>query len=1097
MTVKVFAFTLRGIMSNFTHLHLHTAYSLLDSTNRIESIADRIKEMGQTAAAITDHGTLAGAVKFTDAMKKRGLKPILGMEAYIAPDSRHRHKYPRVPTGEFDENGKEKMKDAHSASHLILLAKTAKGWDNLRQLSTLSYLEGFYKKPRIDHETLERYSEGLIATTACMGGDISVHLKAGLDVEGEGKAVFDPELAEVKLAWYVSVFGPDFYIELQEHGEHSAQRAINDWYRERYPAEMIFASADAHYLIESDYDVHDILLCCNVQKPQHDPNRWRFPTDQAWLKSTEEMLELFSIQEVENTMKIADSVEFELPLRKQFYMPELPADILEGNSAEYKFRNECIRGLERRLGLHEEEPMPENYAQRLDYEMEVFINPSKSFDANFVTYALILWDLMDWCARTEIFTGDGRGSGAGSLVLYALGIVNVDPILRDCPFERFINPGRLQNFAPPDVDLDFPKSRRQDVIAYLRERYGEENVVQIGTYASLGPAGIIRKLAIPLGIDHSTVSKLTSIIPEGEATQQGSGAASEVHGLSLDDVWKQSETFRHIVTKMGDQGKWLLHYARGLRNLGTHASTHASGILITDRPAGELVPLMTGKGDNKDLVLAQFDMFDVEAMGCIKYDILGLDTLDVLAAVQQYIRDFEDASFSFDQVDLDDPAAYALLSSGRTMGIFQASGGGFGRLLPQSQPRSVEDLAVLTSLCRPGPSLSGATATYLRRRQGLEPVTYPIPQLESILGKNEGVLAFQEDIMAIAHQLAGFSLSEADELRKVMGKKQIDKMPKYQRMLVDGLEEHSGISPHEGEKLWEQLVPMAQYVFNRSHAMAYSYTTAKCAWGKAHYPAYFLAAAMSADSSGTNSGANLPALVRDAQYAGCVMVKPNINTSQRGFTPLNRTAIQLGLLSIRGVGEAAATVILAEREANGPFESIEDWRLRVPARSANALVQTALERAGAFGETQDNLADEFELFGFYLTDHQCARMRPGWLIECPDLETIEAINADDDKERKMIHTKFGRKPVWQFKEKHLRAIVTKVTKKKSKRDGSFMLMIEVEDETGGIKLIINAKQLIKFESPSITKGATLDMRGRKSDPTKWLGYFEPSSLSVL
>lgn len=1078
----------------FCHLHVHTGYSLLDSMVRIESLVKKVAEDGQTACAITDHGTLAGIVKFTEACKKRDIKPIIGEEFYIAPDSRFRKKYAR---GE------------HSSSHLILLAKTARGWDNLRTLSTLAYTEGFYRKPRIDHELLARHSEGLICTTACMGSDIAVHLMAGLDADGEGKVEFRPSIAAAKMAWYASLFGDDFYIELQDHGPESTQAAINEWYRERYAPEKTIATADCHYLNQEDYDTHDTLLCCNTVSHKHDVERWRFPTDQCWLKTHDEMAERFYPHELENTQRVADSIEFELPLRKQWFMPELPDDILshEGHpgkilTSEEIFHRRCWEGLCDRLKIfndYEWEEIP-HYRDRLNYEIEVFQK------AGFIEYALILWDLMRWCREQGIMTGDGRGSGAGSLVLFALGVVNVDPIARNCPFERFINPGRIENFSPPDVDLDFPKSRRQEVLSFLRSRYGDDRCCHIGTYSTFGAAKIVKKLQPVLGLDMGDVTRISAIIPEGESSLQGAGPASEPHGLSLDDVWNQSDEFRKIIERMGEMGAWLLHYARGLRSLGTHSSTHASGLVIASRPVAELVPLMVAKSSStkEEITLAQLDMFDVEALGLVKFDILGLETLDVLADTERAIRATHDADFSFDQIDLDDPAAYDLLAAGRTTGIFQASGGGFGRLLPQAKPRNVEDLAVLTSLCRPGPSLSGDTEVYLRRRQGVEAVTYDIPELEALLAANYGVLAFQEDIMNIAHRLAGFTLAEADELRKVMGKKQIDKMPKYREKFISGLEMHSDISPHVGDKLWEKLVPMAQYVFNRSHAMAYSYTTAKCAYAKAHYPAYFIAAAMTAEISGTGQGEDLPMLVRDAQIEGCHLLPPDINNSEAGYVALDPKTILLGLLSIKGVGPAAVEAILAARTAHGPFSSIEELRERVPPKSANKAVLANLVRAGAFDDLghardipEDQLAEEFELFGFHLSGHPCLHNRFAWQEENPSLVTLQEIIDEWKRVRVIKHGKYGRRAVMEFPEHHTRVLVTKLTKKKSKKTQGFMLMLDIEDETNTLKMIVNEKALIKFGNPPIKKGSIIDLIGKKSDPDRWAGYFDASSLKVL
>lgn len=1055
---------------------------------RIDALVDRVKEHGQTACAITDHGTLAGVVKFTDSCLKRGIKPIIGMEAYIAPDSRFRKHYPKDP---------ETKKPTHSASHIILIAKTAKGWDNLRILSTKGFTEGFYKKPRIDHELLERHSEGLIVSTACIGGDISAHLQAGLTIEGEGKVPFDPGLAAMKIAWYVSVFGENFYIELQEHFSE-AQTAINNWYRERYPAEMTYASADCHYINEEDEDTHDTLIAAASASGKTDPKRWAFPTDQCWLKSTQEMEPYFSESELTNTRRIADSIEFELPLRKQWFMPELPADIIEKSTPKEVFRANCVLGLLERLDWPTIEEAPD-YKKRLDYEMDVFVK------GGFVEYALILWDLMRWCKQNGILTGDGRGSGAGSLVLFALGITNVDPVLRDCPFERFINPGRIANFAPPDVDLDFPQTRRQDVLAYLRERYGEKNVCQIGTYATLGAPALIRKLAPVLGLPFGITAQLTATIPGGDSFQ-GKGPAGEIKGLTLEDIYRQSDRFRQLIDGLKDQGSALLHYGKGLQELGDHASTHASGVIIANRPVEDLIPLMTAKsGTKEELTLAQFDMFDVEAVGLLKFDILGLKTLDVLDYVKKMILAHDDPNFDWEKIDLEDPAAMALLTSGHTIGIFQAEGEGFGRLLPQTKPKTIADLAILTSLCRPGPSLAGATASYVRRRQGIEAITYDIPALRPILEGSLGVLAFQEQIMEIAHKLAGFTLSEADELRKVMGKKIRDKMPLYQRKFVDGLESHSNISPHQGQKLWETIVPMAEYVFNKSHAVAYSYTTAKCAYAKAHYPAYFLAAAMTSEITGAGAGLQLPTLIRDALRTNCLVLPPNINQSSVGYAALDPQTILLGLKAVRGIGDASAEAIVAARERGGPFTSRQDFRSRLSPTEANKGHLEALIAAGAFDEMEDTnrlidvaqLQSEFHLFGFYLSGHPCEIYRQTWLDKFPDIKTLDEILTDWRKETAFVHGKYGRKQVNRFKESHVRCIVTKIEKKKSKRTQKFNQFFDIEDETGSMKIMLRQERYAQFGSPEIKKGSMLDLVGRKEESDFGGGYFGPSALLLL
>lgn len=1093
-------------MSNYVNLHVHSAYSLLDSIVRIEALVDRVTELGQVACAITDHGTLAGAVKFTDACLKKGIKPILGMEAYIAPDSRHRKKY---------------AKGEHSYSHLILLAKNAEGWENLKRLSTLSYSEGFYKKPRIDHALLKQYRKGLIVTSACIGGDIAIHLRGGFaEGEEEAKVEYNAEIAKAKAMWYLSLFEDDFYFEMQSYGKEY-QEQLNAFYRAFVPASQRTCSADCHYVMPDEHDTHDTLICSANPKAKkwNDNERWRFPADQFFVKSEEEMLRNFLPQEVANTRRIADKIDFELPLRKQFFMPELPSDITAngGGDEVESFKKYCREGLVDRVirpdgvagvelyssgftkqRIYDDPTFVPEYRDRLEYEMDVFIR------ARFTGYALLLFDLMRFCRDNAIFTGDGRGSGAGSLVLYALGITHVDPVQRDLPFERFINAGRLERFAPPDVDLDFPQSRREEVVSYLRERYGSERVAQIGTYATLGPPATIKKIAPALGIDHGTINRLCSLIP-ATASVQGSGAASSITDstVTLDKIYAEVPAFQQIIDSLGNTGLWLLHYARGIQRLGTHASKHASGVLITDRPVVDVVPLMTAVGDSqRENLLSQFDMFDAEAMGLVKFDILGLKTLDVLAYVEEQIKANDDPGFSFHDIDLDDPLAYTLMRQGKTVGIFQAEGAGFGGLLPQIRPSTVEHLAALTSLCRPGPMLAGITSKYIKRIRGEEIVTYDIPALEPILKKNFGCIVFQEDIMSIAHRLAGYSLSEADDLRKIMGKKQIDKMPKQKEKFLQGLEANTGTPRALGEKLWNEIAAMAEYVFNRSHAMAYSYITAKTAWAKAHYPAYFIAAAMTSEIRG--DGKELPALLQDAKYLHVALRYPDINRSQEGYEAEGANAIRVGLLGITGVGPKAVETILVERATNGPFKSRDDFRSRIAPKACNAAVLAALENAGAFDAlegrtrlvTTERLMEELSLFGFFLSGHPVERLRQAWAAECDDLVTIAQVLGDTDRESYYVRGQFGRRREFGYTERRLRCVVTKVEKKKAKQAGAFNLVIDLEDETGSAKCFLSQKNLNAFGNPEIKKSTFVEIIGRRAE-AKWEGYIDASKLQVI
>lgn len=1089
---------------HFVNVHVHSAFSLLDSMIRIPTLVSRVVELGQSACAITDHGTLAGAVKFTDACLKAGIKPLIGQEFYIAPDTRFRKKYP---------------KGSHTYSHLICFAKNQVGWENLMMLSSKGFTEGFYRKPRIDKELLLNHSDGLIVTSACIGGDVAIYLKGGFDPEGEHKVEYSKTKALGNAQWYMDVFEDDFYFEMQSYNA-PYQEEVNAFYRRNFPASQLIASADCHYVFSSDFDCHDTLIACQAVRHKTDATRWRFVSDQFYVKSEEEMLRNFYRDEVYNTGRLADKIDFTIPLRKIFYMPELPADIIRSDAA-HTFVKECVAGLRERLHIQEEilatfvhdeyndgstdsfwklySDYDNEYIARLEREINVFIK------AQYVEYALLLWDLKAWCKREDIFTGPGRGSGAGSLVLYSLGITDVDPIERNCPFERFINPGRIANFSPPDVDLDFPQSQRVRVLDYLRARYGNDRVCQIGTYASLGPAALVRKLKVPLGLSEDDVVELTASIPTGEGSVQGRGAAGDIgSSMTIEDVLTESVGFRRKIESMGWVGQKIIEYGRGLSYLGDHASTHASGIIIANRAVDELVPLMSVKGDaaSRD-VMSQMDMSDIEALGLVKFDILGLKTLDVLAYVEKQIRTNHHPSFSFHAIDMDDPAPYKLLHDGRTIGLFQAEGGGFGGLLPQTKPESVEELAILTSLCRPGPMQAGITQLYIDRKQGRKEVLYDIPQLEPILGRSLGCIVFQEDIMEIAVKCAGYSPSESDDLRKIMGKKQRDKMPAQREKFLAGLLRICDVDEVRGDKLWAQIASMAEYVFNRSHAVAYSYLTAWTTWAKFYYPAYFLAAAMTSETLG--DGKELPALLQDARYLGVAVSRPDINTSDLFYHAVDMRNIRIGLLGIHGVGETAVGAILAAR-AQGPFLGRDDLRARVAPRQANSSVLAALDESGAFDlldgrqrrVTVDTLLEELKLFGFFLSGHPCERLRPFWLQTSTDLRTIEQAFASRHTTVITKWTKNGTMRVEDFVPMLMRGVVTRYSNKKSKGKISTILhFFDVEDETGVAKIFLNQQHFDKLGLSTITKGMGLEIFGAKSMKASRVGDIVPVMIRYI
>ncbi len=877
--------------ADYVPLHVHTEYSLLDGAIKINELVRTAAEFRMPAVAITDHGNLFGAVEFYRAAVKEGLKPIIGCEVYVAPKGRL---------------VKDKNTKSENAFHLILLARDLNGYRNLVNLVSRAYIEGFYYKPRIDLDLLEQYSGGLIGLSSCMHGEIPYYLLQG-----------DRDRAREAALKYKHILGAgNFYLELQDNGlkeQEEANRLLIELSKELHIP--LVATNDCHYLHQSDARAHEILLCIQTGKTLNQSDRMRFETDQLYFKSPDEMKEAFrEIPEaVKNTIEIAERCNLEFKLGK--YM--LPQYTIEtGEPPEEYLRRLVMEGLKRKV----DDPPPEKYLKRLEYELSVI------FKMGFASYFLIVWDFINFARKKGIPVGPGRGSAAGSLVAYCLDITDIDPIKYNLLFERFLNPERI---SMPDIDVDFCKERRGEVIQYVEEKYGKDHVAQIITFGTMAARAVIRDVGRVLSIPYSRVDEIAKMVPAGPNVTIQKALEMEP---DLKKEYEKDEAIRE-----------LIDIARRLEGLSRHASTHAAGVVISPTPLTDYAPLY--KNPSEDTITTQFDMKSVEAIGLLKFDFLGLKTLTVIERTLRYIRE-SGKDVDINRLPMDDIETYRLLSSGRTTGVFQLESSGMREILIKMQPSRFEDLIALVALYRPGPLGSGMVDNFIKGKKGEIEVKYEIPQLKEILDETYGVILYQEQVMRIANQLAGFSMGQADVLRKAMGKKLVDKMAEMGEDFVKGAVKN-GISEEKARKLFEMMSFFAEYGFNKSHSAAYAYLSYQTAYLKAHFPVEFLAANLSEE----DKTEKIVLFINECKAMGIEVLPPDVNLSGRNFKVVGR-AIRFGLDKVKGVGAAAVDEILRARES-GPFKSIEDFLERIDSRKVNRKVLESLVKAGAF----DSLVD--------------------------------------------------------------------------------------------------------------------------------------------
>ena len=870
----------------FVHLHNHSEYSLLDGACRIRDLVAYAHELGMPAIAITDHGVLYGALDFYREAKKQGIRPIIGCEVYVATRSRW---------------DKEARRDGEQY-HLTLLCYNAEGYRNLVQLVSRAWLEGFYYKPRVDHELLEQYHEGLIALSGCVAGEIPQLILQGRQTEAEQLALY-----------YHKLFGAgNFYLELQNHGIEEEQQTAR-FMREisaRHGIPLV-ATNDAHYLRREDAAIHDVLLCIQTLKTVDDQDRMRFPGSEFYIKSEAEMRALFPDcpEAIDNSLRIAEACNLDFEFGA-FHLPYFP--LPSGQDPETALRQLTATRFQRYYP--EADQMTR---ERLDYELEMIIQ------MGFAEYFLIVQDLCNWAREHEVPVGPGRGSAAGSLVSYVLGITNIDPLRYDLLFERFLNPERV---SMPDIDLDFCFEKRDRVIDYIIERYGEDRVAQIITFGTMAARAAIRDVGRALNILYGEVDQVARLIPPelGITIERALEVSPELRQRYEDDY----------------STRRIIDIARGLEGMPRHASVHAAGVVIGREPLSTLLPLQKTVDGH---VVTQYAKETVEDIGLLKMDILGLRTLTVIDRAVEIIRHRYNIEIDPEGLALDDPVVYKMLSTGRTVGVFQLESEGLRRILSEMKPNRFEDLIAVIALYRPGPLSSGMVEDFINRKHGKQQITYMHPRLENILKETYGVILYQEQVMRIASDIGNFTLGQADVLRRAMGKKKPEEIKAQRERFLEGSAVNQ-IEPGVAARLFDLMENFAGYGFNKSHSAAYALISYQTAWLKAHYPMEYMCAFL---SSVIDHQERVVFYIRECQKLGVAILPPDINESFENFTVTN-DGIRFGLGAIKSVGTAAVRGVVAERKTGGLFHSLFEFCRRVDLGLLNRRMIENLILAGSF-----------------------------------------------------------------------------------------------------------------------------------------------------
>lgn len=1035
----------------FVHLHTHSEYSLLDGANRIPEVVSHVQSLGMDSLAITDHGNLHCAWSFYEEAKARKLRPILGFEAYLAFGPRSGQQKPAWAPANY--------------SHLVLLARNRAGYKNLVRLSSIGYLEGFYRRPRIDKEVLAQHSEGVVCLAACLSGEISLFLRQG-----------NYEEAKRSAQWFAQTFGENhFWLEVQQHGIPEEIPVNEGMYRLGQELGLgVVATNDAHYLRREDAEAHDVLLAIGTGAELDDPKRFRFTGQESYVKSEKEMAALFRDhpETLSNTQTVANLCEFSF--EKKYFLPEFPRPV-EFATDESLLDQLARKGAEQRYGS----PLPEKVAERLDYELGV-INK-----AGYAGYFLIVQDFIAAARERGIPVGPGRGSAAGSLVAYGLGITNVDPLKFDLLFERFLNPERV---SMPDIDVDFCFERRGEVIEYIRQRYGKDSVGQIITFGTMKARAALKDVARLLRIPPGDADKLTKLIPSGPA-----------FALSLKDALKQVTEFRELVNANA-QYERCVELASRIEGISRHASVHAAGVVIAPGPLREYVPVCTaptkgaGQTDGEDSIITQFEMGPLEKVGMLKMDVLGLKTLTVIHDAVNMIRERYGRDLDMDAIDLEDPKVYELLRAGRTGGVFQFESPLATDTLRAMKCNRFDDLVASNALLRPGPLDTGMHLVFIRRKLGQEAVSYPHPDLKDVLEPTYGVITYQEQVMRIANVLAGFSLAEADVLRKAVGKKDAELIKKELGRFVERAVA-LGHPKKLADELATQIETFGRYGFNKSHSVAYSVLGYHTAWLKTYYPAEFMAALLSSEIGSTDK---VVQYINEARELGIEVLPPDVNESGFKFTVTGEKRIRFGLGAVRNVGRGAIESMIAGRQ-DKPYTTLADFVQRVDLRLCNKRVVESLIMAGAldglnghrnqltqaldealgeanvlqqereagqaslFGETavparpagtslpemppwseQERLAKEKEVIGFFISGHPLERFRPE--VEVFGSRTTATLSE------------------WSEHQVTLAAVITQVKRQISKKTGKEYARLTLEDFHGTAEAIVFPDAWAKLNS---------------------------------
>jgi DNA polymerase-3 subunit alpha len=911
--------------SDFIHLHVHSQYSLLDGAIRFEEAFDLAKKYRMDALALTDHGNMFGAVEFYRMAIKHGIKPIVGCEVYVSPGSRLERK-----TGVGEGN-----------YHLTLLVKNETGYFNLLKLVSLAQLEGFYYKPRVDKELLGKYSEGLIALSGCMKGEIATHaargeLKKALQSAGDYRKIFS---------------GRRFFIEIQNNGVEN-QLQVNERLLEvaHQLSLPVVATNDCHYLRRKDAKAHEVLLCIQTGKTLQDNDRMKFSSDEFYFKSPKEMAELFqNIPEaIGHTGEIAEQCNLEIRFEEK-HIPRIA--VPNGETAESYLEKLSREGLERRLSRYQGEKdfkdRSARYRARLSEELKII----KSM--GYPGYFLIVYDFIHYAKSHEIPVGPGRGSAAGSLVAYALNITDLDPIEYDLIFERFLNPGRKSSM--PDVDVDFCMDGRDEVIRYVSEKYGKENVAQIITFGKMQAKAVVRDVGRVLGIPYAEVDRIAKLIPNKI-------------DITLALALQQEAALREAIAK-DTRIAFLFEIAESLEGLARHASTHAAGVVIANKPLMDHLPLLRGQNGE---VVTQYAMKQVEAIGLVKFDFLGLKTLTVVDHTIRLIQKNQGLRVELSEIPLDDSEVYAQLGAGSNLGIFQLESSGMRDLLTKLKPQSFKDIIALVALYRPGPLDSGMVGEFIKRKHGQESIRYDLPALEEILRDTYGVIVYQEQVMRIASALANFSLEDADNLRRAMSKKDALEMERQKEKFLEGTKKNR-IASKKAEKIFEQMETFGRYGFNKSHSAAYALLAYQTAYLKTHYPIEFMAALLTSEAQNADK---IVKYISECREMGIEILPPDINESFKHFEVME-SQIRFGLTAVKNVGDAAIDTILAEREAHGKFQSLYDFCHRVDLRKVNRRVIESLIKCGAFDFSKAHRSQMLMVLGELLEQSQRTQKKKG------------------------------------------------------------------------------------------------------------------------